>query len=207
MPLQSVLPAIHTGLSGLSPSSPALLIQAATATGKSKLLPSELARQTAGRVLVLAPSTIDVADMYSKATVPCSYQCGGGKRGGDPRSSRIHLVSVGLAVKQAAKLVHEGFCASSFFDPFLSFSSTRSTRLATIPPTRGFSNVRCLLHAQGYLLLFRGPFWPARLPAMPSLLSSGVAYCCLLYSPAPRRLLSAGGFAWCEGGGGGLGCL
>ena len=71
MPLQSVLPAIHAGFSRLSPE-PALLIKAATASGKSKLLPSELAQQPAGRVLVLAPSTIDVADMYTKATVSSS---------------------------------------------------------------------------------------------------------------------------------------
>ena len=118
MPLQSALPAIQSGFSALSPSSPALLVKAATATGKSKLLPSALARQTAGRVLVLAPSTIDVVDMFNEATVSCSYQCGGGIRGGNLRSSRIHVVSVGLAVKQAAKLVYDGSSASSFFAPF-----------------------------------------------------------------------------------------
>ena len=92
--------------------------------------------------LVLAPSTIDVVDMFTKATVPCSYQCGGGIRGGNLHSSRIHVVSVGLAVKQAAKLVHDGSSASSCFAPSSVVLFDEVHKMATIPPTRGFSNVR-----------------------------------------------------------------
>ena len=44
--------------------------EAATAAGKSKILPSAVAKHCGGKTLVLTPSTIDVEDMCYKALYP-----------------------------------------------------------------------------------------------------------------------------------------
>ena len=51
----------------LSGAEPVVIVKAATGSGKSKWLPSFVARGTRGRILVVTPATHDVRDMYDQA--------------------------------------------------------------------------------------------------------------------------------------------
>ena len=61
-------------------------LHAATASGKSRLVPSEVAKLLPdwAKLLVLTPSTVDVMDMQVDATCPSCFRMGGRRKGGQP---------------------------------------------------------------------------------------------------------------------------
>jgi hypothetical protein len=84
-------------LMNLSKLTPTLVLQATTGSGKSKWLPSWIARM--GTTLVFTPSRIDVSDMASRATVPCSWQIGGEPETGHAYPL-LRIFSSGVACKK-----------------------------------------------------------------------------------------------------------
>ena len=75
-------------------------VNAATASGKSRLVPSEVANLLSewGKLLVLTPFTVDVTGMQAAATCPSCFRMGGKREGGQPwHCSRIVFATSGLA--------------------------------------------------------------------------------------------------------------
>ena len=77
-------------------------VDSATASGKSRLIPSEAAAllPRGEKLLVLTPSTVDVTGMQTDATCPSCFRMGGQRKGGDPwNRSRIVFATAGLAAR------------------------------------------------------------------------------------------------------------
>ena len=98
------------------------MIDAATGSGKSKWLPSAIARYMPGRLLVLTPSSVDVRAMCEDAVVGSGWKRGNTERGkkncgGDPWG-QIMFWTVGYAKKRAAGLRNDAQDAAGIFDGF-----------------------------------------------------------------------------------------
>ena len=77
-------------------------VHSATASGKSRLLPSEMAYRLPGRgkLLVLTTSTVDVTGMHADASVRSCFRMGRRKGGGAPwEQSWIVFATAGLAAR------------------------------------------------------------------------------------------------------------
>ena len=106
LPLEQYMPRIRELLH--APQSP-VVVEAATGSGKSKLLPSEFYWAINGEVLVLNPSTIDTMNVCSQQRAPSQWAMGGGRWGGDTRWGKIHFHTVGLAFKHYASQGADAF--------------------------------------------------------------------------------------------------
>ena len=73
-----------------------IIIDAATASGKSREIPSALAQVVRRQVLVMTPSTIDVKNMQRDCQAWSCYCMGGGERFGDKRKARVVFATTGL---------------------------------------------------------------------------------------------------------------
>ena len=75
-------------------------VHAATASGKSRLIPSETANllPEQEKLLVLTQSTVDITGIQADAWIPSCYRMGRGRAGGKRwRASRIVFATAGLA--------------------------------------------------------------------------------------------------------------
>ena len=99
--LEQVREELLRALSSLDESCNTLILDASTTTGKSKVYPSLVA--SLGKTLLATTVRVDVQDIAEKATVPAYWQVGGGRCGGCKRSSRLHVVTVGLLAKWVAE--------------------------------------------------------------------------------------------------------
>ena len=77
-----------------------VIVDAATGSGKSVLLPSEIQKHITGKLLAFNPSTIDTKNVCTSATCKSCFRMGGQRQGGASFSdSRAVFVTVGLAFK------------------------------------------------------------------------------------------------------------
>ena len=77
-----------------------VMFDAATGSGKSKLLPSEIQLHLRGKLLALNPSTLDTKNVCTGASCKSCYRMGGRRQGGDRFSeSRVVFATVGLVAK------------------------------------------------------------------------------------------------------------
>ena len=80
-----------------------VIVHAATATGKSRLVPHNLQFEIRGKLLVVTPTTVDVVGMQLWAQwhgCHSRYRLGGKKVGGVPeREAKIVFTTAGLASK------------------------------------------------------------------------------------------------------------
>ena len=110
------------------PTSPVVLLEASTGSGKSKWLPSFLSGMfCTHRVLVVTPAAVDVRDMYNHArrnVASCADRLGQGQQGGafDPQ---LLIASAGLVHKWVAGEASRGVSGASVFPSFPPFSSMR----------------------------------------------------------------------------------
>jgi len=97
LPLQSKMPEIRQLLQQRSE---VTMVQAATGSGKSVLIPTEFQQHIRGKLLALNPSTIDTENVCLSAKCKSCYRMGGKRYGGDDfAESRVVFVTVGLAAK------------------------------------------------------------------------------------------------------------
>ena len=61
---------------------PLTTVQAATGSGKSMLIPTEMSKHIRHKLLVLNPSTIDTANVCKATRCTSCYRMGGNQRGG-----------------------------------------------------------------------------------------------------------------------------
>ena len=85
----------------LTSASSTFILHGVGGCGKSKFLPGCIASLVVGKVLVTTPVKIDVEDIARWAPCPTYWQVGGRKSGGS-RSSRLHVVTMGLLVNLAS---------------------------------------------------------------------------------------------------------
>ena len=99
--LEQVRAELLRALSSLDERCNTLILDASTTAGKSKVYPSLVA--SLGKTLLATTVRVDVQDIAAKATVPAYWQLGGARSGGCKRSSRLHVVTVGLLAKWVAE--------------------------------------------------------------------------------------------------------
>lgn len=79
---------------------PLTIVQAATGSGKSMLIPTEMSKHIRRKLLVLNPSTIDTENVCKLAKCPSCFRMGGKRHGGvDFAQAKIVFVTVGLAAQ------------------------------------------------------------------------------------------------------------
>ena len=104
-----------------------IMIDAATASGKSREVPSALANFLYGKVLVMTPSTVDVKGMHNDCKWHYScYRMGGGLRDGCTwKKAKIVFATVGLVENWHAK--HGLACFDDFDGIFFDEMDTMET--------------------------------------------------------------------------------
>ena len=86
-----------------------VLVEGATGTGKSRLIPTAMCNCLHGRVLVLTPSTVDTKSLYQSCELPCCYCIGGLREGELNEKCRIVFATVGMVAKWYASYGVEVF--------------------------------------------------------------------------------------------------
>jgi HrpA-like RNA helicase len=77
-----------------------VVIDAATGTGKTRVVPSEIQHEVQGPVLALTTTTVDVESMQSQTKCPSHYRMGGGREGGAHiDDAKIFITTAGLAAR------------------------------------------------------------------------------------------------------------
>ena len=96
--LEDVADAFRAAVRGLTPNCRTLVLDAVTASGKTKVAPS-LAVREVGRTLMMTSVRVDVEDIAGHASVPVYWQTGGQQKGGtaSKASARLHVVTTGVA--------------------------------------------------------------------------------------------------------------
>ena len=79
---------------------PLTTVHAASGSGKSMLIPTEMSKHIRHKLLVLNPSTIDTENVCNLATCPACFRIGGKRHGGvDYAEAKIVFVTVDLAAQ------------------------------------------------------------------------------------------------------------
>ena len=95
--IQSVAAQLVAATKSLTQAQPVLLFVASTGAGKSKIVPSLLAKEF-GPTYAITPAKADVKSMAAWATVSCAYRVGGASAKG-PWNAMLRIETAGLACK------------------------------------------------------------------------------------------------------------